>query len=66
MKIRFLKPATPVGFGYRENETADLPAQTAQMLIKKGYAVQLEAVEEIPETRESKALPETRGRKKGK
>ena len=66
MHIRFLKPATAVGFGYRENETADLPPQAAQMLIEKGYAVEIERKEEIPETRESKTAPETRGRKKGK
>lgn len=66
MKIRFLKPATAVGFGYRENETADLLPETAKMLIEKGYAVEIERKDENPETRESKADPETRGRKKGK
>lgn len=64
MRIRFIKPATAVGFGYRENETADLPPASANMLIEKGYAELIERKEEQPETRESKAAPETRGKKK--
>jgi hypothetical protein len=64
MKIRFIRPATAVGFGYRENETADLPPESANKLIEMGYAVLIEQKEEQPETRESKAAPEVRGRKK--
>lgn len=64
MKIRFLKPATAVGFGYRENEVADLPAEAGQMLIEKGYAEAITQKAEQPETRESKAAPETRSRRK--
>lgn len=60
MKIRFIKPATAVGFGYRENETADLPKESAEMLIEKGFATPEAKTTPKPETRESKAAPEQR------
>lgn len=67
MRIRFLKPATAVGFGYRETEEADLPPETADLLIEKGYAEKIDDGKASPvETRESKAAPEQRSRTKGK
>ena len=60
MRVRFIKPATAVGFGYRENEVADLPADAAQTLIERGYAEAVAKKAETVETRESKAAPEQR------
>lgn len=64
MKVRFIKAATPAGYGYTANEVADLPVEAAKRLIDTGYAEAIERKEETVETRESKATPEARGRKK--
>lgn len=65
MRIKFLKAGTPAGFGYVENERADLPEATARKLIADGYAVE-DANKDGGEvqTRESKQVPEIRGGKK--
>jgi len=64
MKIRFLRPANSVGFGYQEKEVADLPDAAAKMLIEKGFAELVARPDDVPETRESKAAPETRTTRK--
>lgn len=66
MRVRFIRPATPVGFGYIANEVADLPDDAARKLIEQGYAEQVSQKAETVETRESKAAPEQRTRTKGK
>lgn len=65
MRVYFLKPATCVGFGYREDQVGDLPKEAAEMLIEKGFAVEVkEKPKKTVETRESKAAPEKRGKRK--
>lgn len=49
MKIRFIKGAAPVGFGYHEGEEAELNDVQAKELIETGYAEEIKrAVTEEP------------------
>jgi hypothetical protein len=55
MKIKFIKAASPIGFGYHENEEADLNEATAKELIELGYAIELQQIRTAVEV-EPKAI----------
>jgi hypothetical protein len=55
MKIKFLKAGSPLGFGYHENEEADLNEATAKELIELKYAIEVEQIRTADEA-EPKAI----------
>lgn len=41
MKVKFKKSAAPIGFGYAENEEADLDQTLAEEMVETGFADQV-------------------------
>ena len=55
MKIKFIKAGSSLGFGYHENEEAELNEATAKELIELNYAIELEQIRTADEV-EPKAI----------